>query len=121
MSRPQAFGTLAEGFFLCSSSRSGSQEEGNRWSWVGFLERAVETKHFRAGRFLPASDILGNVTSQRQLESHALMGLHHANDPQYKRQQSQKAQQHYTDSETTPMTKATEPPTHAKGHAEHNS
>ena len=70
---------------------------------------------------LPASDILGNVTSQRQLESHALMGLHHANDLQYKRQQAQKAQQHYTDSETAPMTKATEPPTHAKGHAEHNS
>ena len=58
----------------------------------------------------PASDILGDVTSQRQLESHALIRLQHANDPQYKRQQPQKAQQHYTDSETAPVTKATEPP-----------
>ena len=82
----------------------------------------VETKHFRAtGALTCLGDVLGNVASQRQLESHALIGLHHANDPEYKRQQAQKAQQHYTHSETAPVTKATEPPTHAKGHAEHHS
>jgi len=77
---------------------------------LGYDRSKVVPKFIRAPALSPASDILGDVTSQRQLESHALIRLQHANDPQYKRQQPQKAQQHYTDSETAPVTKATEPP-----------